>query len=203
MNETSLSLLQSLRDSSDGLAWEQMHRIYSPLLKVWLRKYNLQDNDVQDITQDVLLTLSREIAGFEHNGRTGAFRTWVRGIMVNRLRTFWRAKPRRTVASDNSEFEQRLAQLDDPASEMSRVWNLEHDQHVLRELLKLVESEFEPQTWQAFLMVTFDGLEGESVGEKLGISRNAVFISKSRVLSRLRQVANGLVDSSSDFSGPR
>ena len=203
MNETSLSLLQHLRDSADGLAWDRMHQIYAPLLKAWLRKYNLQDNDVQDIAQDVLMTLSREIASFEHNGRTGAFRTWVRGIMVNRLRTFWRAKPRRTVASDDSEFEQRLAELADPASEMSKVWNLEHDQHVLRELLSLVESEFETTTWSAFLMVTFDGVEAKAVGQKLGISRNAVFIAKSRVLSRLRQVASGLVDSESELSGLR
>ena len=203
MNETSLSLLQNLRDASDGLAWDQMHRIYSPLLKAWLRKYNLQDNDVQDIAQDVLLTLSREIRSFEHNGRTGAFRTWVRGIMVNRLRVFWRAKPRRTVASDDSEFEYRLAQLDDPSSDLSQIWNLQHDQHVLRALLKLVESEFEAQTWQAFLLVTFEGLEGKAAGEKLGISRNAVFVAKSRVLSRLRQVADGIVDADGELSGLR
>ena len=203
MSETSLSLLQNLRDASDELAWDRMHRIYTPLLKAWLRKYNVQDSDVQDLSQDVLLAISREIAVFEHNGRTGAFRAWVRGIMVNRLRTYWRARPRRTVGSDDSEFEYRLAQLDDPASDLSQVWNREHDQHVLRALLKLVESEFEPQTWQAFQMVTFDGLEGKAAGEKLGISRNAVFVAKSRVLSRLRQVASGMIDSDSEFSGLR
>ena len=201
MNETSLSLLQHLRDSPDELAWEQMHAIYRPLLTAWLRQYNLQDNDLDDIVQEVLLTLSREVSSFEHNGRIGAFRTWVRGIMVNRLRTFWRSKPRRTTASDDSEFEQRLAQLDDPASEMSHLWDREHDQHVLRELLHLVQSEFANKTWQAFLMVTFDGVEAKAAGEKLGISRNSVFIAKSRILSRLRQVAKGIVDSDGEFFG--
>ena len=203
MEETSLSLLAQLRHDPSTDGWARLQRLYEPLVHNWLKRYGLQRSDADDVTQEVLIAISDNIRTFEHNGRTGAFRAWVRGILVNRLRRFWRSRSNRTVATGDTNIELRLAELEDPASEISLVWNREHDQHVLRELLAIVEPLFEPTTWMAFLKVTFDGVKAGDVATELGISRNAVFIAKSRVLSRLRQEADGLVDSKVDFPSPR
>jgi RNA polymerase sigma-70 factor (ECF subfamily) len=96
-------------------------------------------------------------------------------------------------------MERRLEQLDDPASELSQIWNRQHDQHVLRQLLALAEPHFAPNTWKAFCRVALDGAQADVVAKELDISLNAVFIAKSRVLNRLRQEAEGLVESSSGF----
>ena len=200
MNETSLSLLHRLRQSSDSETWNRLVRLYSPLLKSWLRKYEVQSADAEDLIQEVLLAVSKDVTTFDHNGRPGAFRTWLRSILVNRLRNFWRARGRRPQARGDSDMERRLAQLEDPASEMSQLWNRQHDRHVVRQLLTLWEPQFEPQTWRAFCRVAIDGERPDVVAGELGISLNAVFIAKSRVLSKLRQEAEGLVESSSDFS---
>lgn len=200
MNETSLSLLHRLRQSSDSETWNRLVRLYAPLLKSWLRKYEVQSADAEDLIQEVLLAVSKDVTTFDHNGRPGAFRTWLRSILVNRLRNFWRARGRRPQARGDSDMERRLAQLEDPASEMSQLWNRQHDRHVVRQLLALWEPQFEPQTWKAFCRVAIDGERPDVVAGELGISLNAVFIAKSRVLSKLRQEAEGLVESSSDFS---
>ncbi len=94
---------------------------------------------------------------------------------------------------------QRLAELDDPASEITLIWNQEHDQHVLEKLLAVAEPQFAPSTWAAFRKTTFDGQKPKAVAEELGISLNAVMIAKSRVLSKLRQEATGLMEASSKF----
>ena len=52
---------------------------------------------------------------------------------------------------------------------------------------------------QAFRRFALEGHKAREVAQKLNITPNAVFIAKSRVLSRLRQEAEGLVESSSDF----
>ena len=92
-----------------------------------------------------------------------------------------------------------MAQLDDPNSQASLIWNRQHDQFVLRQLLSLAEPHFTPATWQAFRRVALEGAKPDVVAQELDISLNAVFIAKSRVLSRLRQEAAGLVESSSNF----
>lgn len=199
MNETSLSLLQQMRQSPEQDAWDRLHKLYEPLLRKWLVRYELQSSDADDVTQDVLLAISKDIGRFDHNGRPGAFRAWMKGILVNRLRKFWHARDRRATASGHSDIHRRLAELDDPSSQMSRIWNAEHDQHVLVQLMKMVEPRVEPSTWAAFRMTAFEGVKPQVVADQLGISLNAVLIAKSRVLSRLRQEASGLVESSSGF----
>ncbi len=198
MNETSLSLLSRLR-SPDSDDWNQLVEIYTPLLRLWLRKYDVQNSDTDDLLQEVLLAVSNDVRKFQHGGQPGAFRGWMRAILVNRLRKFWRARDRRPGARADSDLDARLAQLDDPASEMSRIWDRDHDQYVLRQLLTLAEPHFESATWSAFCRVALDGAKPELVAEELGISRNAVVIAKCRVLNRLRQESDGLIESASGF----
>ena len=181
MNETSLSLLRQLRQSPDAEAWERLHRIYAPLIQKWLIRYEIQECDTNDVVQEVLLVVSKEIETFNHNGRTGAFRTWVKGILVNRLREFWRKRDRQANGAGGSDMNQRLAELDDPASQITVIWNKDHDQHVLRELLAIVRPHFEHNSWIAFRRTMFDGESPRVVANDLGISLNAVIIAKSRV----------------------
>ena len=87
-----------------------------------------------------------------------------------------------------------LEQLADPDSGLSKAWEHEHDQHVTRKLLDLIRPRFEPTTWEAFRRFALDGKPAEAVASELGLTVNAVFIAKSRVLSRLRQEGAGLID---------
>jgi RNA polymerase sigma-70 factor (ECF subfamily) len=87
-----------------------------------------------------------------------------------------------------------LDQLEDPNSALSKQWDLQHDQHVARRLMELIQPHFEPKTWQAFRGVVIDGQKAAEVAPKLGMSVNAVLLAKSRILSRLRQEMRGLTD---------
>lgn len=199
MNDTSLSLLNRLQVSPERETWNRLVELYSPLLRAWLRRYDVQECDADDLVQEVLLSVSKDIGKFTHGGKAGAFRAWLRSILINRLRNYWRARNRIPEATGESELERKLAQLEDPTSELSHLWNEEHDQSVLKRLLELVEPHFAPSTWEAFCRVAFEGANPRDVAADLQISLNAVAIAKSRVLSRLRQETEGLVESSSSF----
>ncbi|MEL7499368.1 MAG: sigma-70 family RNA polymerase sigma factor [Planctomycetota bacterium] len=199
MYETSLSLLERLCQSPENESWNRLAELYTPWIRAWLRRYDVQDSDAYDLVQEVLLAVSKDLSKFEHAGHPGAFRGWLKAILINRLRKFWRARDRRPQARGDSDIDARLAQLDDPASEMSQIWNREHDQYVLRQLMALAEPHFEPKSWKAFCRVALDGAKADAVAQELGISRNAVVIAKCRVLSRLRQESEGLIETSSVF----
>jgi RNA polymerase sigma factor (sigma-70 family) len=201
MTSTSISLLNRLQQTDDSKNWNRLVELYAPLLRVWLRKYSLQASDADDLVQEVLMAVSKELKSFDHSGRPGAFRSWLRTILAHRLRNFWRAQGRRPQPPGDSDVERRLEQLEDPASELSEIWNRQHDRHVVRQLLATTESSFEPSTWKAFCRVAIEGARPDLVATELGISLNAVFIAKFRVLKRLREEAEGLVESSSSFFG--
>jgi RNA polymerase sigma-70 factor (ECF subfamily) len=194
MCETSASLLEHLRGEPDGEAWARLVDLYTPLLRGWLGRHGLQACDVEDLVQDVLAVVVRELPHFRHNRRTGAFRRWLRTILVHRLRDFWRARRSRPRPTGGSELLYLLEQLSDPDNDLSRLWDEEHDQYVIRRLLEQIQSEVAPSTWQAFRRVVVEGRDEETVAAELGLSVNAVFIAKSRVLSRLRREADGIFD---------
>jgi RNA polymerase sigma-70 factor (ECF subfamily) len=185
--ETSLSLLEQLQGPDAAGAWERVVKLYTSLLHVWLHAAGLQAADRDDLTQRVLEVLIRRMPEFKHNGRAGAFRAWLRGIAVNLLREFWRRRP---VPASGSV----LDQLVDPQSSLSRLWDKQHDHHVLHGLLELVEAEFPEPTWQAFRRLALDAAPAREVASELGMTVNAVLIAKSRVLARLRQEAGALLD---------
>jgi RNA polymerase sigma-70 factor (ECF subfamily) len=191
---TPLSLLERLRLQPDQVSWRRLHDLYVPLIRGWLRRHALQESDAEDLTQDVLGVVVREMPTFIHDLRRGAFRRWLRTITVNRLRTFWRARGARPVATGDSDFAKMLDQLEDPESPLSRLWDREHDRHVARRLLELIEPEFEPATWRAFRALVLEGRPTAEVAASLGVTANAVRIAKSRVLARFRLEAEGLID---------
>lgn len=190
-HDTPISLLERLRLRPDSASWERLVALYTPLIRGWLGRYALQPSDVDDLTQEVLGTLLRELPQFRHDLRRGAFRRWLRTIAVNRLRTFWRGRRR---AAGQADLDAALDRLEDPDSDLSRRWDEEHDRHVARRLLELIEPEFEPATWQAFRRLVLEGQPTAEVARALGVSPNAVRIAKSRVLARFRKEAEGLLD---------
>jgi RNA polymerase sigma-70 factor (ECF subfamily) len=194
MAETSVSLLERLRQPADADAWRRFVEVYTPLIGGWLRRHEVQPEDVDDLVQEVLGVLLRELPQFQHNQRPGAFRCWLRTVTVHRLRAFWKARQSRPLATGDSDVDRQLAQLADPASALSRLWDQEHDQQVLRRLMQLIEPEFAPATWQAFRRLALEDGRAADVARELGTTVNAVLLAKSRVLRRLRQEARGLID---------
>jgi RNA polymerase sigma-70 factor (ECF subfamily) len=185
--ETSLSLLEKLREPDGADAWERLVAIYTSVLHGWFHAAGLQAADRDDLCQRVLEVLLRRLPEFRHNGQAGSFRAWLRRVAANMLRELRRKRP-------GSASESVMEQIADPHSNLSCLWDRQHDQHVLHSLMALVEPEFPQATWQAFRRTAIDGATAREVAAELGKTVNAVLIAKSRVLTRLRQEASDLLD---------
>jgi RNA polymerase sigma-70 factor (ECF subfamily) len=193
MNETRRTLLLRAQ-SGEADAWKDLMDLYRPLIIGWLNRQGVPPADLEDVSQDVLLTVVKRLPSFEHSGNRGAFRTWLRTIVCSRTTDYWRATGAGTPATGGSGATAALQQITDPDSDLNRQWDDEHDRYVLGCLLDLIEQEFEPATLQAFRRLALDGASGAQVAEELGMTVAAVYVAKSRVLSRIRQEAEGLID---------
>ncbi len=196
MNEaTSLSLLDRVTNSSDSDSWDRLTELYVPLMRRWLHHYDVQPADADDLIQEVLAVVMQYLPQFDHNQQTGAFRNWLRRILVNRLRNLWRSRKYEPQARGTSSLLDQLHQLQDDRSELSRIWNAEHDQHVISQLMEAVRPRFQAKTWEAFRRQMFDGQRADAVAAELNMPLSSVYVARSRVLSTLRREAEGLVDS--------
>jgi len=151
MNEsTSLSLLDRVTNTADSESWDRLVELYVPLMRRWLSQYEVQHSDTDDLIQEVLAVVVQELPQFNHNQQTGAFRNWLRKILVFRLQNLWRSRKYEPQAKGTSSLLEQLHQLEDDGSEVSRFWNADHDQHVVSQLMELVRPRFQTKTWEAF-----------------------------------------------------
>lgn len=191
MSATSISLLEELRRHPNEPAWHRLVDLYTPLIRVWLARYSVRHQDVEDLVQEVLAVVVRKVPDFERNPRPGSFRRWLRAITVNCLRDFWRARRWSPKAGNAIPL---LDQLEDSDSPLSKLWAQEHDKHVTRRLLAMIRPRFQATTWLAFQRVVLDGVPVDQVAAELELTPNAVFIAKSRVIHLLREEGRGLID---------
>lgn len=192
MQPTSTSLLDRLRLAPpDDPAWPRFQTLYLPWVRRWIARVPGLEPEADDLAQDVLLVVVRELPAFERR-RDGSFRCWLRRVAVNRIRTFCRARRRRPLAGLDAtgDFLDRLA---DPDDALAREWDREHDQHVFQSLLANVRPDFSPTTWEAFRRFALGEEPAAAVARDLGISENAVIQAKSRILKRLREEAGDLI----------
>jgi RNA polymerase sigma-70 factor (ECF subfamily) len=191
--ETSLSLLQRLQSEPQADDWQRLHDLYEPLIRSWLLRDPSLRPEADDLVQDILTSIVRKLPDFRRE-RLGSFRSWLRTISVNRIHDWWRSCKHRLQGAGGDQSQLVLSELEDPNSLLSRRWDEEHDRHVFAQLLRRVQPEFSPSTWQAFQRQFIDEVPAKQVAQELGTSPGAVMVAKSRVLSRLRQEGAGLLD---------
>ena len=192
MGETSLTLLERLQREPDAATWQRLLDIYAPLIGRWVARTPLQTADHDDLIQDVLKIVVQKLPEFQRR-REGSFRAWLRVVTANCLKVHWRSEKYRPIATGDSDFLKKIQELEDPQSALAQAWDTEHDRHVVRRLLELIGPQFEPNTLLAFRRVVLDGHKAAQVAADLGISINAVFLAKSKILRALRQEMDGLV----------
>jgi RNA polymerase sigma-70 factor (ECF subfamily) len=188
MHTTAPSLLGQLRHTADQKAWNRFVQLYTPLLFHWVRRLNLREQDAADLVQDVLLTLVQKLPEFKYDPHK-SFRAWLRTILMNKWRNRCAALAAARVKSGNDDLPEPAL-----ADNVAELGEEEYRQQLVARALELMQAEFQPTTWKAcWELVVRDRPAGE-VAAELGVSTNAVYLAKSRVLARLREELEGLLD---------
>ncbi|HJZ90338.1 MAG TPA: sigma-70 family RNA polymerase sigma factor [Gemmataceae bacterium] len=191
--DTSASLLDRLAGAPTEADWRRLDGLYRPLLAAWATRAGVPAADADDLIQEVLLAVVKQVADFDRRGE-GAFRGWLRTVLGRRITDYFRRQAVRPIATGRTDLADRLGELASPQTELSRVWDREHDVHVARQAMKIIEPDFAPATWQAFRRQVIDGVPAATAAAEGGLSLNAALLAKSRILKRLRQEVAGLIE---------
>jgi RNA polymerase sigma-70 factor (ECF subfamily) len=185
MSTTSISLLARLRHPGDEQAWRRFVALYTPLLYHWAKTSGLRGGDAEDLVQDVFTVLIGKLPQFEYD-RGQSFRGWLRTIAVNRCRDRFRRRQHQPRLVGAEQF--------DGESPDGIPWlaEAEYRSQLVARALELMRREFEEPTWRACFECTVNDRPAADVARELGLSVNAVYVAKSRVLRRLRQELDGL-----------
>ena len=179
-SSTSSSLLEAAR-RLDPAAWRRLARLYGPLVYGWCRRRGLRPPDAEDVVQEVFLTVAARVADFRREPEGGSFRGWLWTITRHKLGDWIRRQKSREQAADADP-----SAWEDPGGPAGGDEGGEAGS-LYRRALDLIRAEFEEPSWQAFWRVAVEGEDPAAVAGDLGMTRNAIYIAKSRILRRLRE----------------
>jgi len=188
MTQTPVSLLDRLRQPFAAEAWARFVALYTPLIYGWGRRMGLQEHDTTDLVQDVFVTLLEVMPTFAYD-RQGSFRRWLRTITLNK----WRNALERAahpVGQARADALDRLASDD----ELEARWEAEYQQHLANRALHVMRADFQESTWKACWEVVVARRPAGEVAAELGLTVGAVYAAKFRVLDRLRQELDGMLE---------
>lgn len=187
MFTTPVSLLERIRTTPSPTAWGQFVDLYTPLLFAWARRLPLAPQDVADLVQEVFVSLVEALPRFRYDPNR-SFRAWLKTVLLNAWRKHRTHAARTRIAAASAVEE---IPDTDPRLELDEA---EYRRHLVARVLQMIQAAFEPVTWKACWGYVVEGRPADEVAAELGITTNAVYLAKSRVLRHLRAELRGLLD---------
>jgi RNA polymerase sigma-70 factor, ECF subfamily len=188
LHSTPASLLERVCRQGDPEAWGRFVKLYTPLIFYWARRCGLQQEDAADLTQDVFANLVEKLPEFTYDRRQN-FRSWLRTVTLN----LWRDRAKRVATRPLPGDADRLEELPAP-DQIPAQEEAEYRQQIVSRALALLKGDFQAATWQAFWEHGVLGRPADDVARDMQMSLAAVYGARFRVLNRLRQELDGLLE---------
>jgi len=206
------SLLARLKDWSQQTAWREFDHDYAPLLRNVARKAGLADVEADEVVQETLIAVAKQIGEFKHAGNRGSFRAWLyqqaRWRIADQFRARRKAHPAReprpltpSLSPDGGEGVEIASDSPAPAGScgpdtagvvsvesdpvFDRLWNVEWETHLRHLAVERVKRRVSARQFQLFELHVLQGLPVREVARAAGTTMAAVYMAKSRVGRRL------------------
>ena len=185
---TTTMLLEELQTAEDKRGWDQFCSHFQPVVSNFAKRLGMSINDAEDAAQETMLAFLKAFRGGKYDRNKGSLSNWLFGIAKRVILNLRGRQPLEKLVADRTTGTSFWDIIEDDQS-IQQTWEAEWRQMVLKRCLERVKGEFEPRVLDAFHLYAISGKPIEEVCAELEMSRNAVYINKSRVLSRLRKLA--------------
>lgn len=192
--DTSESLLWNLRDSTHRTrferAWDEFYRRYSEPMYRRCRKKGLQHEDAEELVQDLMVRLMRELKRFTYDPNA-SFRGWLQTVTTRAVIDLFRS--RHPMLSNMGS---QLDEFFSPVSVEEEVMRM-FDQEILREVKTQVKSELVQtptglRNWEIYVKVVEQDQPAAMVADEYGISCQLVYVVRHRVVNRLKEAVKAI-----------
>ncbi|MBL8819651.1 MAG: sigma-70 family RNA polymerase sigma factor [Planctomyces sp.] len=182
--ETRKSLIVKLKDEHNDSAWRDFVCTYEGFLIRLVRRYGVPERHVPDVTQQILLAIAQSVEGWTDDGQPGSFRRWLATVSRNIVVRFMKRERKHIGGVGGSDLLTALQTAEAPPDQ-ELIHRYEHELIVW--VAEQVRHEFLESSWQAFWLTVIEGKPVEAVSKELNVSSGSIYMSRSRIMSRIRK----------------
>ena len=185
LDRTTTALLAALHDSSNSAAWEAFDLRYRLILVGFARSCGLGEHDAAELAQATIVRFIEQYREGKYDRERGRLGAWLVTIAKYRLLDMRRKKTSMQLAHGESA----IVNLDDDRS-VGDAYETQRRLAILREALQELreKTKTDPKTIRAFELLYYHGMSVQAVAADLGMQPQEVYLAKSRVASRIREI---------------
>jgi len=183
-----MTLLDRARQR-DQEAWGTIVSLYAPLVYRWCKRTGMGFHDIENLSQEVFTLAYRKLDQFQKQAEKDSFRGWLYTLVRNK-RIDWLRKHRKELDPVGGSDAVKLQhQIPDPISTETEDMD-DSDQENLflyNQALELIRQEFSERDQRIIEALLSEHKTPNEIADQLDISRNTIYIVRSRVLKQMRQ----------------
>ena len=183
--QTRLTLIQRVCSGErDDHCWEDFVESYKNYIYVIIRKFNLSAELCEDLLQDVLVGLWKDLPNFEYLPNKCKFRTWLSVVSRNVVLTYLKSKAGRK-SSQEVNYEEVCHNLDKfTDAEIEKISEKEWKLFIAEKALDNISKQLSEKLMDIF-NASVDGASDEELSKKHETSEASIRVYRHRVKNAL------------------
>jgi RNA polymerase sigma-70 factor (ECF subfamily) len=180
---TRYSLLSRLQNWEDQDSWKDFFDSYWRLIYAAALKSGLAEAEAQDVVQETILCVARDINKFKRDRTLGSFKGWLRNL------TRWRiADQLRKRDPANALLTLESTELpDENDAGLEKIWTEEWQANLMTVAMERVRRHVKEEHYQMFDLNVVRQVPAREVAELLGVNVALVYLAKHRVMALIRR----------------
>jgi len=186
-SQTRATLLERLKHWDDAESWGQFVDAYGKLIYRFARKAGLSDTESQDVLQETLLAVAKQMPAFRYDPVKGSFRRWLFNQARWRIADAFRQRLRTDflqgrMEDDSSSRTSELECVPDASEQKLKVaWEADWRENQLNRALERVKAKVSQRQYQMFYLWSVQRWSMVEILQTLKVNRAQVYMAKIRV----------------------
>ncbi|MGN6385210.1 MAG: RNA polymerase sigma factor [Verrucomicrobiota bacterium] len=170
---TRASLLSRLRDVGQDGSWREFFDLYWKLIYNAARKRGLTATEAEEVVQETMISLMKEMPTFRYDPRKGSFKSWLMHITYRRIADQVRKRKNQQVLDENIEVE--------ADSDFERSWMEEWQQNLIETAVCRVRERTSPHVFQVYSLCVLQNKGVRATARILKMSVAGVYMASFKV----------------------
>ena len=186
---TRYSLLSRLHDWDDQESWKDFFEMYWRLIYSVALKAGLTEEEAQDVIQETVISVAKNIHKFKRDRALGSFKSWLRNIIRWRIADQFKKR----IPADPADDQDSLAEIpDETSSRLDSAWDEEWQANLLEAALVRVKRAVKEEHYLIFDLYVVRKLPVTEVARTLGVSVGQIYVIKHRISALLKKEIRAL-----------
>ena len=191
---TRYSLLSRMQDRDDQDSWKDFFDTYWRLIYSFAIKSGLTDAEAQDVVQETVISVSKDIQKFKRDRALGSFKGWLRNLTRWRIADQLRKRDRSILAGNGlSTPSLGPDEMTGPVNaELEAIWEEDWQSNLLEAAMERIKPRVKEEHYQMFDLNVVRQWPASKVAKVLEVNIAQVYLAKHRILALMKKEVRAL-----------